>query len=36
MINAETSLKSGWDRDFHAKNVGMAGLTRKNAQESGI
>ena len=31
------SLKSGRDRDFQAKKKGgMAGLTGKNRQESGI
>ena len=36
MINAETSLKSRWDRDFQAKKGGMVGLTGKNGRESGI
>ena len=36
IINANTSLQSGWDRDSQAKKGGMAGLTGKNGRESGI
>ena len=37
LMNAETSLKSGWYRDFQAKEVGsMAGLIGENGRENGI
>jgi len=35
MINAETSLKNGWDRDFQAKKGRMVELTEKMGGKSG-
>lgn len=35
-MNAETSLKSGWDRDLQANRDGMAGLTGNQWRESGM